>query len=56
MEHLRNNDSSKFHSDALESIRKIRGFNSRKDRVNDAIDILNTWAKHQDYFQERKYL
>lgn len=54
MEYLSDNDFLQFHSNTLETMRKLHGFNSQKE-INDAIDILDTWAKTQDHFQENNF-
>lgn len=51
MEYLKDNELLQFHPDTLETIRKLRGYNSRSE-INEAIDILDAWVKKQDHYVE----
>lgn len=54
MECLSENDLLQFNSNTLEAVRKLRGFNSQRE-VNDAVNILETWAKTQDHFLKKNF-
>lgn len=54
MEYLKDKEFLQFHSDTLETIRKLRGFSSRSE-MNEAVDILDSWVKKQDYFLEHNF-
>lgn len=54
MECLKDNDLLHFLPDTLETVRKLRGFNSRTE-MNEAIDILDAWVKQQDHFLEKNF-
>lgn len=54
MECLSENDLLQFNSDTLETVRKLRGYNSQRE-VNDAVNILETWTKTQDHFLKKNF-